>query len=144
MVKEQFIGTWRLVSNEFRRTDGEVSYPLGKNAVGLIMYDDSGHMSVHLMRPDRPKFASSDHLKGMPEEIKAAFEGYIAYFGTYKINEAEGTVTHHVEGSVLPNWVGVPLKRFYKFSDNRLTLSTPPMTMGGHKVTGLLIWERAD
>ncbi len=144
MGKEQFVGAWKLISSEFRRSDGEVSYPLGKNAVGLLIYDASGHVSAHLMRPDRPAFASSDHLKGTPAEIKTAFEGYIAYYGTYEVNEEEDTVTHHVEGSAFPNWVGTALRRFFEFSGNRLTLSTPPMPMGGEQVTGLLIWERAE
>jgi len=108
------------------------------------MYDASGHMSVQIMRPDRPAFASGDHLKGTPEEIKSAFKGFVAYYGTYEINEEEGTVTHHLEGSLFPNWVGTELKRFFEFSGNQLTLSTPPMPMGGQQVTGVLLWERVE
>jgi len=141
---EKFIGSWKLVSSEFRRSDGEVNYPLGRDAVGLLMYDATGHMSAQLMRSNRPKFASDDHLKATPAEIKSAFEGYIAYHGTYEVNEEEGTVIHHVEGSPVPNWVGAPLKRFFEFSGNRLTLSTPPIPMGGKQVVGLLVWERAE
>ena len=144
MGKEQFAGSWKLVSSEFRTSDGDVSYPLGKDAVGLIMYDNKGHVSAQIMRPDRPKFASSDHLEGTPAEMKSAFEGYIAYYGTYEVNEKKRTITHHAKGSLIPNWVGVPLERFFEFSGNRLTLSTPPMPMGGKDVVGLLIWERAD
>jgi len=143
MENETFTGSWRLVSSEFRRSDGEVIYPLGENAVGILMYDDRGYMSVHLMRPDRPAFASKDHLKGTPAEIKSAFEGYIGYYGTYEINEKEGIVTHYLEGSSFPNWVGKALPRFYKFSGSRLTLSTPSMTMGNQRVVGALVWERA-
>jgi len=140
---EKFIGSWKLVSSEFRRSDGDISYPLGRDAAGLIMYDATGHISAQLMRSNRPRFASSDHFKATPEEIIPAFQGYLAYYGTYEVNEEEDTVTHHVEGSPVPNWVGVPLIRFFEFSGNRLTLSTPPIPMGGKQVVGLLVWERA-
>ena len=142
MGKEQFIGSWKLVSSEFRRPDGEATYPMGRDAVGIIMYDASGHMSTQIMQPNRPTFASGDHLRGTPEEIKSAFSGYIAYYGTYEVNEEEGTVTHHVQGSLFPNWVGTALRRFFEFSGNRLILRTSPMPMGGEQITGVLTWER--
>ena len=143
MIIDQFVGTWKLGSSEFRRSDGNAIYPYGKDAVGLIIYGADELMSVRLMRSDRPAFASGDILKGTVEEIKAAFEGYLAYFGTYDVNEQDGTVTHHIQGSSFPNWVGQDQKRYFKFSDNRLTLSTPPIPAGDTTVTGLLIWERA-
>jgi len=143
MSKKQFAGTWKLVSSEFRRSDGQVTYPMGKDAVGVIMYDDNaGFMSAHIMRPTRPVFAAGDNLKGTPDEIKTAFEGYIAYYGPYEVNEQEHTVTANVEGSLFPNWIGTGQKRFYEFSGNRLTLSTPPMQFGGEEVTARIIWER--
>ena len=144
MGKEQFIGTWKLVSSEYRRLDGKLAYLKGRDAVGTLMYDASGHMSVQVMRPNRPAFASGDHLKGTPEEIKSAFKGFVAYYGTYEVNEGEGTVTHHLEGSSFPNWVGTALRRFFEFSGNRLILRTSPMPVGGEQITGILTWERAE
>jgi len=81
MRNEQFVGTWKLVSCEARSSNGEVSYSYGRNPFGMLMYDSGGNMSVLLMRRDRPKFASDDRWRGTPEEIKAAFEGLIAYCG---------------------------------------------------------------
>ena len=144
MGGEQFAGTWKLVSSEFRQADGEVTYPLGRDAVGVIMYDVNGHVSVQIMRSNRPQFASGDQLNGTPAEIRSAFEGFVAYYGAYAVDEEQGTVTHHLKGSVFPNWVGADHTRFYEFSDSRLTLSTPPLLFGGQEVTGVLIWERAE
>ncbi len=143
MGKEQFVGSWKLISSEFRRSDGKVSYPLGKDIMGLIMYDPNGYVSAQMLNPDRPTFMFGDQLKGTPEEIKAAFEGYVAYYGTYEVNEKEHTITANVEGSVFPNWEGGTQKRFYEFSGDQLTLSTPPMKMGGETITGVLTWKRA-
>ena len=105
MVKEQFIGAWELRSVEFRHSDGQLTYPMGRDVVGMGMYT-SGHFSGQIMRSARPAFTSGDQLKGTPTEVKSAFEGYIAYYGTYEINQEEGTVTHHVEGSLFQTgWV---------------------------------------
>jgi len=144
MGKEQFIGSWKLISSEFRRSDGQLTYPYGRDAVGILMYDANGHFSAQVMRSDRPAFASGDPFEGTPKEIKSAFEGFIAYYGAYEVNQEKGTLTHHVEGSSFPNWVGTEQKRFFEFSGNRLTASTPPILWGGQYITAVLIWERAE
>ncbi len=137
------VGTWGLLSAEFRSSNGQVVYPWGKNAEGLLVYTGNGHVSAQIMNPDRPKFISRDNLKGTPDETKLAFDGYQAYFGTYKINSEEKVVIHHITGNLFPNAIGIDLKRNYEFSgDDQLTLSTPPMSMGGERITGVLVWER--
>jgi hypothetical protein len=140
--KEQFVGTWKLLSFEFRRADGGVLYPLGEDAVGRLMYDAKGNMSVHLMSLHRAPFAAKDQLKGTSEEIKSALEGFIAYFGSVDVNEEEGAVVHHVEGSLFPNLIGKDQKRFFKFHGSRLELTAPAKPWGGEPMTGVLIWER--
>lgn len=142
MVKEQFVGTWQLVSSEFRRSDGTIIYPYGQDAIGTLYYDATGNMAVQLLRTDRPFFAAGDRQQGTTEEIKAAFEGSLAYFGRYEVDEQAKTVTHHVIGCTFPNWIGQPQKRFFAFADNQLILSTPPLRVGGSTLTGLLQWQR--
>jgi hypothetical protein len=142
MGKDEFVGTWKLVSFEMRRSDGQTVYPFGRNIVGVGNFDAAGNMSAQLMSTDRPAFAINDQLKGTPEEVKAAFEGCISYFGTYEVNKEKGTVTSHVKGSLFPNWVGSDQVRFFEFSGNRVTLRTPPIQAGGITITALLIWER--
>jgi hypothetical protein len=145
LSKDQLIGAWRLLSAEFRSSDAKIAYPWGKNATGLLIYNASGYVSAQIMNPDRPKFASRDNLKGTPEETKLAFDGYQAYYGTFEIDEKEKMVIHHITGNLFPNAIGVAFKRYYEFSSNdRLTLSTPPMTMSGERIAGLLIWERIN
>lgn len=142
MGKEQFVGTWKLVSSEFRRSDGKLTYPYSREAVGILMYDANGHFSAQVMRPNCPAFASGDPFEGTPMEIKSAFEGFIAYYGTYEVNQKEGTLTHHTEGSSFPNWIGSAQRRFFEFSGNRLTISTPPILWNSQYITAVLIWER--
>jgi len=144
MDKEKFTGAWKLISTYYRSEDGEVIYPFGREVIGLLMYDGKRHMAVQIIKANRPNFASNDWLQGTPEEIKAAFEGYRCYFGTYDVDEEKKIVTHHVEGSSYPNWMTGEVEhvRYYEFSGNRLTLRTVPLLMGGKKVVGRLVWER--
>ena len=136
------VGTWRLVSYESRETAGAVQYPLGQGVIGQLWYDARGHMSAMLMKPDRPPFASQDLRRGTDAEIRAAFDGFIAYFGTYTVDPAKRTVTHHVRGASYPNWVGGDQVRYYKLEGARLVLSTPPIQIGGRPFETILVWER--
>ncbi len=137
----RFVGTWKLVSAEYRLSNGE---RLKLYDAGILMYDGLGNMSVQLMKNDRPAFAQADRLGGTLEEIKTAFQGYQAYYGTFTIDEEKGAVTHHIQGCVLPNWVGVDQVRFYELSHNQLTLRTPPLTIRGMDTVGYLVWQRAE
>ena len=140
---KQLVGVWRLVSSEFRTSSGGVVYPLGEDARGQAIFTETGYMSGQLMRQDRPEFASGSQASGTPEEIAAAFQGYIAYYGSCEIDVEKQTLTTHVEGSLYPNWVGGFQMRFYQLNDDHLTLRTPPITVGEEEITGVLTWKRA-
>jgi len=142
-VKEQFSGTWKLVSWKIEQANGElIDPPLGPDPLGWIMYQPGGHMSVVIMRSDRPQFASNILIEATPEEIETAFEGYISYCGSYEVNEQDRFVIHRLQLSWFPNWVGTEQKRFFEFADDRLTLTTPPLTVLGEAQVHRLIWQR--
>ena len=136
------VGLWRLVSCESRDGTRVVLHPFGERPVGQISYDAGGNMSTLLMKPARPLFASGDRRRGTSAEVRAAFEGFDAYFGTYSVDTVRGTVTHHVMGSAYPNWVGQDQLRYYKIDRTRLVLSTPPFQLGGRPLTTICEWER--
>jgi hypothetical protein len=138
------VGAWRLISFKMENDNGMVVYPFGTDAQGSIIYTDTGRFSAQVMRRDRPAFAANDQLKGTPEEIEANYQGCISYFGSYNLDAHGGYVVHHVESSLFPNWEGDGLKRFYEFSANRLTLSTPPIRWGGGQGVGTLVWEKVS
>ena len=143
VAKEKLIGTWKLVSCVGHWSDGRTTYPYGPNPAGVLAYDANGNFSAQIQDQDRPLFESGNLLRGTPEEFKAAFEGYVAYYGTYEVDEAAGSLTHHVQGSLFPNWVGVDQSRLFEFSDNRLLLTTPPFQGKQSQLTLTLIWERS-
>jgi hypothetical protein len=141
MTTNPLVGRWGLVSYEIRSADGQISYPLGEDAVGYITYDQDGYMFVAIMRPRRARFASGDLLQGSTEEKVQAAESYISYCGGYDFHG--DTVIHHVELSLFPNWVGVDQQRLVELAGDRLTLSTRPMLLAGRGQTARLLWERA-
>ena len=140
MGKNLFIGTWRLISCELKNSDGEVNYPKGENAIGYIMYNHDGYMSVAFMSANRHPFESGDILGGSIREKESAIDTFFSYCGKYDVSEEY--VIHHIEVSLFPNWIGTDQKRKYRFEGNRLILSTDPLIVKGQEVEGLLIWER--
>ena len=108
------------------------------------MFDDGGRMSIHLVNPARPLFASGDFLQPTPEELQAAWDGYFGYFGGYSVDEVAETVTFHVEGAAYPNYVGTDQQRFLTIEGNRFTLRPPPERAGGVDVTYFVTFERED
>ena len=71
-----------------------------------------------------------------------AFTTYVAYGGPFKIHG--DTVQHHVETSLFPNWVGTVQQRRWEVDETgeRLTLSSPPVMLGGVARIHRLTWER--
>ncbi len=79
MTPNPLVGTWRLISWENRSLDGQkISYPLGKDAAGYIMYNPDGYMSVAISRPNRVNFAAGDLLGGSIEEKAQAANTYVS------------------------------------------------------------------
>jgi hypothetical protein len=140
MSKASFIGIWRLISYELKRADGQATYPLGKDAVGYIVYNESGYMSVTIMGANRPKFSSEVAQRGTDVEKVKAFDTYLSYNGKYEVQRTK--VVHHVEVSLYPNWVGMDLERAFEFDGNRLSLSAPTTSRFGVQYTARLVWER--
>ena len=140
----QLVGTWKLIAIDERDASGARVVPLdyGPEPIGLLMYDASGNMSVHAMRRGRPRLASEDVHSTTPEQAKAAFVGYGAYFGTYTVDEQAGIVTHHVQGALNPNWEGSDQRRRFTISGDKLTLEPIDFQAAGNKRTRRLIWQR--
>jgi hypothetical protein len=124
----RFFGAWRYIGSNL---DGKPRPDRGATPKGIICYDPSGHMSVQVA-PDLPRGKSGNEVT--PEEAKAALAGYIAYFGTYSVDEQARTVTHHRQASVQPG-DGGDLVRGYEFAGDRLILRPPGSTLE-------VIWER--
>jgi lipocalin-like protein len=136
------VGAWRLVSWENQSLDGNVTYPMGADALGYLIYTADGRVSVTISRAGRPASVGGDLLGATTEERARAVEGFVAYAGRYTYQADR--VVHHVELSLFPDWVKTDQERSAELSDNRLTLSAGPMLLAGKQQMTRLVWERVD
>ena len=142
-AQDRFTGTWRLLACEGRWSDGRISYPYGLQPGGMLVYDGQGSFSGQIMAQERSPFAMGNLLKGSNDEVRAAFQGYVAYYGTYAVDEAKRMMLHQVEGSFFPNWIGEQQIREFAFTDDgSLELRTLPIKGSRADLTVVLLWER--
>lgn len=139
-------GAWQLVSVETVRPSGEIIYPYyGKHPQGLIVYDPSGWMSVQIVsdpKPTVPKDDTREGFHGSPlAERAAAADGYYAYFGTYSVDTAASTVTHHIKESLYPGERGEEGVRHFEIVNDQLILVAKVHEMGENHQRRLT-WQR--
>jgi hypothetical protein len=102
-------------------------------------------MSASLMSHGRPA-APTRTLSAAPIDIRAAAAaGYLTYAGSYSMDGDD--VLHHIELSLMPNWVGTTERRLIEWVPSGhgfdLILSTPPTkTDGGRLAVNRLRWGR--
>ena len=96
---------------------------MGPDASGVLQYTADRKVSVHIMTPDRAR--------------------YFAYYGDYEVDEARGAVTHLIELSSDPGFVGARNLRYAALEDGgaRLVLSGP-MSFDGEPHTIRVVWGR--
>jgi hypothetical protein len=120
------IGTWRVV--EFADLDkgGKWQYKYGEHPRGYIVYDATGHVHVQIMKvPPLAPFSEANTDDGKPpsaEHALAAYTAYVAYFGTYTVDEEKHMVTHHVEGSLRPDYTDTDQARPFRLEGDRLEI----------------------
>ena len=57
-----------------------------------------------------------------PEYYKAVAQGMVANFGTWSVNEADKTLTQHIEGALFPNGEGSDAKASVSLTGDELKL----------------------
>src|SRR5262249_34464651 len=113
-IRDRFVGVWKLVSCESKnKSTGDVHYPYGTHPVGRIVYDAAGRMSAQLMNPERRRIGgpttggTASALRATSaEEMREILSGFASYFGTFDVDASSRTVIHHVQGCLVPSWVG--------------------------------------
>jgi hypothetical protein len=144
-LRANLIGAWTLESYVSTSVDGsDVAYPLGADARGIIMYTSDGYMSAQLMRSDRTPFDRDDPHLAHDDQLAEAAAGYLTYAGPFTVVE-DGLIAHHVEVSLLPNWIGGIQYRKAHLEDSRLELGPPePILLDGEPRKAKLVWRRSE
>jgi hypothetical protein len=120
------VGTWRLVEFADLDKEGKWQYRFGEHPRGYFVYDATGHVHIQIMKtPALAPFPEANIAVGkLPsaEHALGAYAAYVAYFGTYTVDEKKLVVTHHVEGSLAPEFTGTDQPRPFKLEGNRLEI----------------------
>ena len=135
-------GTWQLLSRIDVTADGErrPEPSLGEDPFGLLIYDRGGNFAAQFMRRDRSGV--------IPEGPAAATNnsraqgGYDAYFGTYTIDDAAGTVTQHLTAALSQENVGGTLTRGMDVQGDTLIITIAMTMADGTATTRTLTWRR--
>ncbi len=127
-----FTGAWHLKKWTALKNDAPAGYPMGEDAQGQIIYSEDGYMCAFLMRSD---------FKDQPELGDA--DTSLSYAGTWSF---DGTrISHEVQFSNLPHWVGRTLVRLVNSQDKTMELRTEPeFSKSGSKYEHLLVWQKAS
>ena len=135
-VAQRLVGAWELVNYEIIAADG--SKRPGAYDRGQISYDGSGRMSAHLMNS-----ANKAEATPQTDELRAAaYRLYLGYYGPFVVDEGQGVVTHIVDGSSNPSWVGSRQVRYYALSPDNAQLTLMLKDATG-RVTQSLVWKRS-
>jgi len=135
-------GTWELVSRIDVNDAGErrIDPSLGEDPIAILIYDRSGHFAAQFMKRERST-PVMDAPAGAPNNSRAQ-GGYDAYFGTYTVDDAEGTVTQRLTGALSQENVGHVLTRAMSVSGGTLTIRLQTASAHGERITRTLIWKR--
>ena len=131
-----------------RRGDRRVDPGLGEDPIALLYYDTTGHFAAQFMKRDRSLNASVTSSAAVPTAGESgrnnsrAQGGYDAYFGTYTVDDARGTVINGCRGASAEN-VDQVLTRSMTVEGDRLTIEVETAASDGEPVTRTLVWRRA-
>ena len=142
-LKDQVVGTWTLVSNYAERADGTRLQTFGKDPKGIAVYDGNGRFAYIIMGDVRKKFGANNRMEGSDEENRSVVQGSISYYGTYTVNEAEKSLTWHIERASFPNWDGTSRKISLTIDGDRLHQVAAPIPSAGGAYVPHLEWVRA-
>ena len=146
--RKKFLGMWKLIAGESKdQATGGVSYPWGRTPFGRLLYDDAGRVFVQLMNPGRRtvggvsnRGAAAAIASSSADDMREMLTGFNAYFGTFDVDQAAGTVIHHQESALIPSWVGTDQRRRYEFSAAGELMLLNTASGADYR----LVWQRDD
>jgi hypothetical protein len=129
------LGIWKLKSREDVDAAQQVHIDpfLGRDPVGILCFGPT-HFAAQFMKRDR---SGQDSLleRAQAKNNTAGVNGYDAYFGTYSVDSAAGTLTTRLEGSISPANIGDTYVRDVRVVDNELIIRLQTTAVDGSAIT---------
>lgn len=139
-MASDIVGSWHLTSWRQVNERGEISFPLGADAVGLLIYSADGNMAVQMTANNRQMLKTKDPLSGEAQDLAKAYSTCLAYFGAYQVDR--DYIIHKIAQSLYPNWSNSEQKRPYNCDGKTLILLTPPSENANGAVFNEIAWKR--
>jgi Lipocalin-like domain len=148
LTKQAIVGAWHLISIDYSGPNGVLTDPVfGPNPQGIIIYEQSGWMSVQIVTTNRPVMTrpatrtSGDRTAEEAKLAAGAFDTYYAYFGTWDFNADTSVITHHLTSSLLPYETGLDYRREAMFDGVHLKLIARSQERGEERQR-TLVWTK--
>ncbi len=120
-------GSWKLESFEIESPEKQLS-PWGRDAHGLLIYANTGHMSVSINKAIEKDPDQSDEQN--------LFDSILFYSGTYQLDG--DIIRHQVTNASNPSRIGKEMIRYAEFKGDLMTLVTPQESFG----RAILKWRK--
>jgi len=150
LTRQVIIGAWRLVGIDYAGPNGALADPVfGPDPQGIMIYDQSGWMSVQIVTANRPAIGRPTTRTSRvvtPDDAKLAamaFDTYYAYFGTWDYNADTSVITQHVNSSLLPYETGLEYRREVTFDGVHLKMIARSQETGEERHR-TLVWTRVS
>jgi len=141
--KDTIVGSWRLLSAVQHFDDGSKVAEFGPHACGYLSYTAEGTVSAVLGAQDRPQVAALDPQDATPEEYESSARTFVAYAGSYSLDEQTGEVKHNIEISLYPNWQGQSQLRVLQLDGDTVTIvASPRVSADGRGFHSEVRWRR--
>ena len=122
--------SWSVVSTELVDPKGQKRQIVeGKNVGGQLMLGADGRFSYQLVS-EMPRLAK-DRIATTPAEDRMVSQGSLSSYGTYTVDDKEGTLTLKIDRSSYPNQNGQASKRKVTLKGSEMTLENPARMAGG-------------
>jgi len=130
-LKQQVVGVWTLTSGMEKLPDGTTASPW---AAGNLVLDAAGHIALFLVGKDRPKADANPRVPIGP---------FVAYYGTYAVDEAAKTTTYNVEFGASPAFDKAVRTQTVSLSGDVMTTTGTPVKTPQGDIIPVNEWKRA-
>ncbi|NBO29713.1 MAG: hypothetical protein EBV10_10810 [Synechococcaceae bacterium WB6_1A_059] len=138
----KFFGVWELKSFTTQYENNDVVYPLGNDAIGLLIYNPNGYVNVTLQKKKFDHFKLPDRQLASNEEKITAFDTFYAYTGKWFLKD--NLMHHKIIMSIIPNWINTIITREPVWINNNNLNLYAVWNVDGKKRTANLSWKKVE
>ena len=145
-LKTKIIGIWTLKSREDLDAEGQIVVDpfLGQDPIGILCFGPN-HFSAQFTKRDRSETKENFLFERVQDKNNtAALNGYDAYFGTYTVDQAAGTIATTLEGSISPVNIGKTFIRDARVVGNELIIQLKTTSVDGRAITRTNRFTKVD